>query len=106
MPFLVRIAKPALMAAIVALTAGAPAFAIDALDRADQTRIIQQGGAADLQALQNRLQRQQFQQQQQIFREQDRQAQPQQPPRVQVPRVGQNNCQTSGFGNSAVSGCR
>jgi hypothetical protein len=61
--------------------------------------------AGDLRALQNRIQRQQFQQQQQQFREQDRQSIPlnPQPPVVPVIRPG---CQTQVYGNRVLSNCR
>ncbi|TPK62389.1 hypothetical protein FJ546_15990 [Mesorhizobium sp. B2-4-19] len=57
----------------------------------------------DLQALQSRIQRQQFQQQQQQYRDQDRVI-VQQPPPV-VPRV-RPGCQTQIIGSTAVSNCR
>lgn len=60
-------------------------------------------GQADLQALRNQIQRQQFQQQQQIYREIDRQAVT--PPQPVAPAVRQP-CQSSANGGSAVGGCR
>lgn len=60
-------------------------------------------GQADLQALQNQVQRQQFQQQQQIYREIDRQIVT--PPQAVAPAVRQP-CQTSSNGGNAVGGCR
>ncbi|WP_054309716.1 hypothetical protein [Mesorhizobium sp. 1M-11] len=60
-------------------------------------------GQADLQALRNQLQRQQFQQQQQIYREIDRQVVT--PPQPVAPAVRQP-CQSSARGGSAVGGCR
>lgn len=64
-----------------------------------------QNDAGDLRALENRIQRQQYQQQQQQFREQDRMAIPlnPQPPVVPVIRPG---CQTQVYGNRVVSNCR
>lgn len=60
-------------------------------------------GQADLQALRNQLQRQQFQQQQQIYREIDRQNIT--PPQTVAPAVRQP-CQSSANGGNAVGGCR
>ncbi|PLP56393.1 hypothetical protein CYK37_25215 [Mesorhizobium loti] len=60
-------------------------------------------GQADLQALRNQVQRQQFQQQQQIYREIDRQVIT--PPQAVAPSLRQP-CQTSSNGGGAVGGCR
>ena len=60
-------------------------------------------GQADLQALRNQLQRQQFQQQQQIYREIDRQVVV--PPQTVAPAIRQP-CQSSSNGGTAVGGCR
>ncbi|CAM5471667.1 hypothetical protein ATER59S_03151 [Aquamicrobium terrae] len=53
----------------------------------------------EMQMLQDRIQRQQYQQNQQIIRELDRQATPSRPLREQVP-VMKPNCQVQVFGNS------
>lgn len=60
-------------------------------------------GQADLQALRNQVQRQQFQLQQQIYREIDRQVVT--PPQPVAPAVRQP-CQQSANGGNAVGGCR
>lgn len=60
-------------------------------------------GQADLQALRNQIQRQQFQQQQQIYREIDRQVVT--PPQPVAPALRQP-CQSSANGGSVVGGCR
>lgn len=60
-------------------------------------------GQADLQALRNQLQRQQFQQQQQIYREIDRQVVV--PPQTVAPAIRQP-CQSSSNGGTVVGGCR
>lgn len=61
--------------------------------------------AGDLRALENRIQRQQYQQQQQQFREDDRLSIPlrQQQPEVPVIRPG---CQVQVYGNRTVRSCR
>ena len=65
--------------------------------------LIQQN---EMQALQNRLQRQQYQQNQQLLRELDRQAVPPQPRRQNVP-IMKPTCQLPVYGESgSVSGCR
>lgn len=63
------------------------------------------GYNADLQAAQNRLQRQQYQQLQQIHREQDRLIIQQPQPRPEVPRV-KPGCQVQIYGNRTVTTCR
>ncbi len=62
--------------------------------------LIQQG---QLQQLQNRLERQQYQQQQQIYRELDRQTAPK--PRPDVPVLGKT-CQLETTGNTISRVCR
>jgi len=60
----------------------------------------------ELQMMQNRLQRQQYQQNQQIIREIDRQAPPQAPPRQPVPVI-KPGCQGQVFGNTYTgTNCR
>lgn len=71
---------------------------------------IGSGGAGlntpgDLQAAQNRLQRQQYQQLQQLNREQDRLIIQQPQPRQEVPRV-KPGCQVQIYGNRTVTTCR
>lgn len=60
-------------------------------------------GQADLNALSNQIQRQQYQQQQQIYREIDRQVVT--PPQTVAPAI-RPPCQTSANGGVAVGGCR
>ncbi len=80
------------MALGVLLLAAVPAVALD--------------NATELMMLQNRMQRQQFNQQQQQFRIEDRQ-QPV-PPEVRRPQVRSlgTDCRTEVFGNSYVKRCR
>ncbi|WP_442921147.1 hypothetical protein [Mesorhizobium sp. Cs1299R1N1] len=95
------------MSFVLAVLAGAAfvGFASPAsaqmLDPAARNNVLIQQN--DLQALQSRVQRQQFQQQQQQYRAQDRVI-VQQPPPV-VPQV-RPSCQTQIIGNTAVSTCR
>jgi hypothetical protein len=89
------------LAALLA-PAGA-ASAIEIGNPAGNTAIIGQMRDADLQALRNQIQRQQFQQQQQLNREQDRRVAP--PPVLDVPKV-KPTCQTQVFGNSYLTNCR
>ncbi|MGX5826617.1 hypothetical protein [Mesorhizobium sp. 43Arga] len=77
-----------------------PASAQVANPAINSNTLIQQN---DLQALQSRIQRQQFQQQQQQYRDQDRVIVQQQPPVVPQVRSG---CQTQIIGTTAVSNCR
>jgi hypothetical protein len=83
---------------IAAVLPGATASA-QVMNAADRNIVIQQGL---LQGLENRVQRQQFQQQQQQFRAQDRQIVPTQRP--EVPQV-KPTCQLQPSGDSFVSTC-
>lgn len=72
---------------------------------AQQRQPVVQDQASEIIQLQNRIQRQQFEQQQQIYKQLDRQqnAQPQPPPRVPA---FQQNCQIQLSGNSYIRTCR
>jgi hypothetical protein len=61
--------------------------------------------ASDLRALENRIHRQQYQRQQQQFREEDRLSIPLQPQRPAVPII-RPGCQTQVYGNRVVNNCR
>lgn len=98
------------MAVVVAaglMLAAAPAHAIDILTPPNQVltpaariEALRNGQLDDLQILQNRQDRLNFQLQQQQFRDQDRQAIQQQTPlRLKVPRLRQP-CQPQVFGNA------
>ncbi|MGB3898244.1 MAG: hypothetical protein WA973_06790 [Mesorhizobium sp.] len=88
------VAFPALAGTAAAIEIGTPA---------GNPAIIGQMRDADLQTLRNQIQRQQFQQQQQFNREQDRRIAP--PPVLEVPKV-KPTCQTQVFGNSYLRSCR
>lgn len=66
----------------------------------NRNTVIQQN---ELQTLRNQLQRQQFQQEQQLYREQDRQIAP--TPQPQVPVFGQT-CRLEAVGNTISRVCR
>ncbi|MEQ1939827.1 hypothetical protein ABMA46_16390 [Mesorhizobium sp. CN5-321] len=61
--------------------------------------------AGQLRALENRIQRQQYQQQQQQYRDQDRSAVPLNRQTPQVP-VMKPNCQIRIYGNRTIRDCR
>jgi len=94
------ICKSAVLATAVAAGLCLPASAQVLSPGANGNGVILQN---DLQALQSRIQRQQFQQQQQQYRAQDRVI-VQQPPPV-VPQV-RPSCQTQIIGSTAMSTCR
>jgi hypothetical protein len=87
------------LAVLSALTGAASAIG----NPAGNAAVIGQMRDADLQTLRNQIQRQQFQQQQQFNREQDRRVAP--PPVLDVPKV-KPTCQTQVFGNSYLRSCR
>lgn len=89
------------LAVLSALTATASAIEIGS--PTGNPAIIGQMRDADLQTLRNQIQRQQFQQQQQFNREQDRRIAP--PPVLEVPKITPT-CQTQVFGNSYLRSCR
>ncbi|MGB3646152.1 MAG: hypothetical protein WBG88_17270 [Mesorhizobium sp.] len=92
------------LAGLATLSAlGGTAFAIEIGNSAGNAAVIGQMRDADLQTLRNQIQRQQFQQQQQLNREQDRRIAP--PPVLDVPKV-KPACQTQVFGNSYLRSCR
>lgn len=94
-----RLASAVLAATFVAGLA-LPASAQVANPAINSNVLIQQN---DLQALQSRIQRQQFQRQQQQYRDQDRVIVQQPPPVVPQLKPG---CQTQIIGSTAVSTCR
>jgi len=61
--------------------------------------------AGDLSIIQNRLQRQQYQQQQQRFREDDRLAMPRQPQRQDLPAI-KPACRAQVYGGRVLGNCR
>jgi len=72
---------------------------------AQQRPPVVQDNASEIIQLQNRIQRQQFEQQQQINRQQDRQQITQPSPRPEVPTF-RPNCQLQLSGNTYVRNCR
>ncbi|MGS1094128.1 hypothetical protein ACVCNR_05995 [Aquamicrobium terrae] len=88
-----------------ALAMMALAVALAGPAAAQQRPPVVQDQASEIIQLQNRIQRQQFEQQQQIYKQLDRQqnAQPQPPPRVPA---FQQNCQIQLSGNSYIRTCR
>jgi len=93
-----RIAGAALAMAMLC----APALAVDILIPNDP--LARQGNRLQIQNLENRLRRQQFQQQQQNLRELDRDSGQYQPPPA-VPRVTPN-CRNQVYGSRIVTNCR
>ncbi len=93
-----RIAATALALAVLCT----PALAVDIIIPSDP--LARQGNRLQIQNLENRLRRQQFQQQQQNLRELDRDAGRYQPPPV-VPRVTPN-CRNQVYGSRIVTSCR
>jgi hypothetical protein len=82
---LLWIRKTPLLALTAAAIAGGPghAFSAEPLDAGQRTRIIQEGGRLDLQALDRKQRSREFQQEQQQLREQGRQSN--QPQRLEIP---------------------
>ena len=80
------------------------AYAIEILPPAGSDALARQARDADMQALRNQIQRQQFQQQQQLDRTLDRRATPR-PPVLEVPRM-KPGCQTQVYGNNYMRNCR
>lgn len=79
------------------------ASAIEIITPADSNALIRQGRDAELRALRNQIQRQQFQQQQQRDRAQDRRIAP--PPVLEVPKM-KPSCQTQVYGAGYLRTCR
>jgi hypothetical protein len=94
----VSIACAALAAAIM------PAAAVDIGPAGGGPVLIIPNAGADIRAMENRIRRQQFQQQQQFNREVERLAAPRQAP-PEVPRM-KPNCQATVYGNAYTNSCR
>ena len=86
----------------IGLVAAMPAWALDVT--VPSPGAMAPAGAVDLQALQNRLHRQIYQQQQQNEREQDRQVRPVQPP-AEVQRI-QPGCTGTTYAAGTIQACR
>jgi hypothetical protein len=81
------------------------AFQDRATDSQEAARLAGEGRWRELQLLQAAQQREQFQRQQQHYREQDRGPLRHQLPRAEVPRM-RPGCQIQLFGRNALTGCR
>lgn len=88
------------MLATAIVPGASPAAWAQVLSPANRNALAQQN---DLQALENRLRRQQYQQQQQQFRAEDREIV--QPQRPEVPQM-KPTCQLLRSGNGFISSCR
>ncbi len=94
-----------MMAAAMLLAGAGSAFAIDLPDQPDRNQLAREGRFNELQILQQRQARRDFQSQQQQFRAQDRKA-ADQPMDLKVPRY-QGGCQLPLNGNAYLRGnCR
>lgn len=88
----------ALAAAGLVFASASSAFAIDLSTHPDRNQLIREGRLNELETLQSRQNRIEFQREQRQFRQQDRQV-VQQPLRLRVPKV-HNGCQAQVFGNA------
>lgn len=95
----------ALAAAGMLLAGAAPALAIDLPGQPDRNQLAREGRFNELQILQSRQNRIEFQREQQRFREQDRQIVVPQVQRPEVPMV-KPSCQIQLFGNIYRRVCR
>lgn len=94
-----------LMTAAMLIAGGGPALAIDLPDQPDRNQLVREGRFNELQILQQRQARRDFERQQQQFRQQDRKA-ADQPMDLKVPRY-QGGCQLPLNGNAYLRGnCR
>ena len=102
-------APPAKAAIVAVVFAAAAALSIST--HADADALLPpagsnaQGNAGQLKALENRIQRQQYQQRQQQYRAEDRSAVPLNRPAPQVP-VMKPSCQIRIYGNRTIRDCR
>lgn len=94
-----------LVAAGILLAGAVPALAIDLPGQPDRNQLAREGRFNELQILQSRQNRVEFQREQQRFREQDRQIVVPQIQRPEVPMVKQS-CQIQLFGNIYRRVCR
>jgi hypothetical protein len=94
---------PAMLAAALLSGTSSPAFSAGITNPVDPNPLALQQSRDELRMLENRIQRQQFQQQQQQFRDQDRQMVPQ--PRLEVPQI-RPSCQLQPSGSGFASRCR
>lgn len=93
----------AVLLAVMLLAAGTQAFSLE-LHNGGNREILLRNNRAELQILENRERRREFQQQQQQFRAQDRQAIGNPQPRLEVPRM-QGTCRTQVFGGRLAGSC-
>ncbi|MEO5324681.1 hypothetical protein [Mesorhizobium sp. CC13] len=100
-----NLAKSSLLAAAVLLGGMAQAFAGGLVGQPDRDTLIREGRFDELQILENRERRIEFQQRQQRLREVDRQTANQPTPRPDVPVV-RPGCRIDVFGSNFLRACR
>ena len=90
--------------AMAGMILAGPALAIETAAQSNRAPMLRQNPIGELQILQNRQDRRDFQFQQKLYREQDRQVVPlQQPPRLRVPKM-RSDCPIDITGNAAIGG--
>ncbi len=90
---------------LVAAMLGADAGAMEIHSAGERSLLLRQGGILDLQILDARERRREFQEKQQRFREQDRQTTGKSRQQLEIPTV-RRNCQVQPYGNNFLRSCR
>ena len=90
---------------LVASMLGAGANALEIKSGGQRGPLLRQGTLLDLQVLDNRARRREFQENQQRFREQDRLTTGQTRQQLEIPTI-RRNCQVQPYGNNFLRGCR
>ena len=90
---------------LVAAMLGAGANALEIQSAGERSLLLRQGSILDLQILDARERRREFQDRQQRYREQDRRTTGKSRQRLEIPTV-RRNCQVPPYGNNFLLSCR